>query len=227
MVFNVVNSTPALAHADMTGIAVVGGHFSWNVWQELPSYQMAHGNKNIAMGNGGGSRVADSCIVSNTDRQSDQLNQSNRSSLPSEMTVNPSPIPNPSLGTSAGSISNPGPISTPGPGLQAVPPCFVAMRHPVARAKAFYYQRCYDTYGCDGYQRYMNDLSVEELSFILANYRNVGTDESTKTAMILDDGMNDASCRALQSIEPTMRGMPIHNTQYQQHTPSTHPINTP
>jgi hypothetical protein len=34
----------------------------------------------------------------------------------------------------------------------------------------------------------------------------VGANVSTNKAMVLDDGMNDASCRTLQSIEPSMRG---------------------
>ena len=126
------------------------------------------------------------------------------------------------LSTNPGPSPNSGLHSNPSPGLPEVPACFIAMRHPVARAISFYYQRCYETYGCEGYHRYMNDLSVDELSSLLENYRYVGTNVSTKEAMILDDGMNDASCRALQSIEPTMRG--TVNPSYQP-TLITYPIN--
>ena len=222
-IFNVVNSSLALAQTDLSGIAVVGGHFMWNIWQELPSYQLAHGNNtnDIVVDKGSESKVVDSCTIVAADdhSESDPSSQSCRSS--SEAVDNPDPV-------SRRSSSR---LSNPSPGLPEVPPCFVAMRHPVARAIAYYYQRCYDTHGCGGYQRYMNDLSVEELEDLLMYYRYVGTNVSTKVGVILDDGMNDASCRSLQSIEPSMRGIisyhSIHyiNTPYQ-HSLSTHLINT-
>ena len=221
-IFNVINSSLAVAQADLSGIAVMGGHFMWNIWHELPSYQLAHRSQtnDIAMGKESESKVVDSCTVVAADDHpdSDPSNQSCRSS--SEAAKNPDPV----------SRRSSSPLSNPSPGLPDVPSCFVAMRHPVARAIAYYYQRCYDTHGCGGYQRYMNDLSVEELEDLLVNFRfinslNVGINEfSTKEAVVLDDGMNDASCRSLQSIEPSMRGIiSYHIIQY---TISTHLINT-
>ena len=211
-----VKSTLALARADLSSIAIVGGHFSWNIWEELPSYQIAHGDKNIAMGNGGESRVADSCAIGNTDHhsgQSDQSVQSNQNCVPSETAVNPGLNSTPSMSPDPGPISNPSPnpgsspgpdpSSNPGPGLPAVPPCFVAARHPVARAISYYYQRCYDTYGCSGYQRYMNDLSVEELQILVKNYRHVGAGDpmTDEFAMVLNPTLLYPT---LQYINPTL-----------------------
>ena len=222
LTFNVINSSLAVAQADLSGIAVVGGHFMWNIWHELPSYQLAHRSQtnDIAMGKESESKVVDSCtVVAGDDHpESDPSNQSCRSS--SEAAKNPDPV----------SRRSSSPLSNPSPGLPDVPSCFVAMRHPVARAIAYYYQRCYDTHGCGGYQRYMNDLSVDELEDLLMYYRYVGTNVSTKVGVILDDGMNDASCRSLQSIEPSMRGIISYhiisvNTPHQ-HILSTLTINT-
>ena len=178
--FNVVNSSLALARANLSAIAIVGGHFSWNIWHELPSYQLAHGNNtnDIAMGKESQSKVVDSCTVVATANHpdSDPSNQNCRSSkTTTNPTLNPShnssPLTTASLDLGANSDS----ISNPSPGLPAIPPCFVAARHPLARVISYYYQRCYDTYGCIGYQRYINDLSVDELRVLVMNYRHVGS----------------------------------------------------
>ena len=172
------NSSLALAKADLSDIAIVGGHFSWNIWQELPSYQTAHKhNTNVVGKEGGVSKVADSCTVVSTDHPPES-EPSNQSCQPKENETidnsGPNSTPNSNPNPSLGLRSNPVPHSNPSPGLPAVPPCFVAARHPVARAISYYYQRCYDTFGCSGYQRYMDDLSVEELRTLVGNYRHVG-----------------------------------------------------
>ena len=89
---------------------------------------------------------------------------------------------------------------------ETVPPCLVMARHPVDRAISYYYQRCYNTAQCIGYQRRINDLAADELLLIGRQERNgqfSPQDPSNRTIIILDEGMADAACRAVTGRRAT------------------------
>jgi len=116
---------------NLNNISVVAGHFSWGVWDALPSFNSSG---------------------------------------------------------DAGDVS---------------PPCLVMGRHPVDRAISFYYQRCYGSPSCVGYKRRINDLSPEELKNVALVEREGKYKEDNVTMIILDEGMSDATCRALLNQKAT------------------------
>lgn len=86
---------------------------------------------------------------------------------------------------------------------KAVPPCLIMGRHPFERAISYYYQRCYVNADCVGYGRRFNDLSSDEL-YIFATSRRQGDYLSdNKTIVVIDEGMEDAACRALANEKAT------------------------
>jgi hypothetical protein len=76
-------------------------------------------------------------------------------------------------------------------------------RHPVERAVSYYYQRCYGSRDCVGYQRRINDLTVEELRFVALSERQGKLAADNRTFVILDEGMSEAGCRALADEKHT------------------------
>jgi hypothetical protein len=87
--------------------------------------------------------------------------------------------------------------------IKAVPPCIIIGRHPIGRAISYYYQRCYRSENCVGYQRNLNDLSVAELSSFIKYKRQGGFRSDNITTVVLDEGLEDAACRALANEKST------------------------
>lgn len=116
-------------NVDLENASVIAGHFSWGVWNQLPSYRP----------------------------------------------------------------TNP----------DSPPPCLVMGRHPVDRAISYYYQRCYGSSSCIGYNRRINDITPEELRTIALLEREGKLKEDNSTLIILDEGMSDAACRALLNQKAT------------------------
>jgi hypothetical protein len=83
------------------------------------------------------------------------------------------------------------------------PSCMVIGRHPVDRAISYYYQRCYQLESCIGYQRRINELSVEELEFVAIHERQAAYGKDNSTLLILDEGMSNAACRSLADAKTT------------------------
>jgi hypothetical protein len=83
------------------------------------------------------------------------------------------------------------------------PPCLVMGRHPVDRAISYYYQRCYQSSDCVGFNRRINDLTVDELHFIALSERQGKMKEDNVTIMIIDEGMSDAACRTMANEKAT------------------------
>ena len=83
--------------------------------------------------------------------------------------------------------------------MKCRPSCFIMGRHPIDRAISYYYQRCYQLESCIGYQRRINDLSVEEMTTIALYERQADYDpyRGNKSIIILDEGMEDAACRTI------------------------------
>ncbi len=81
--------------------------------------------------------------------------------------------------------------------------CLVIGRHPIDRAISYYYQRCYQLKSCIGYQRPINDLSVEQLEFVAIHERQAAYSEDNSTLLILDEGMSNAACRSLAGVKTT------------------------
>ena len=87
--------------------------------------------------------------------------------------------------------------------VKVIPPCFILGRHPFDRAISYYYQRCYDSAHCIGYQRMFNNLTVNELYHITTSERQAKYKQDNKTLVIIDEGMEDAACRALANVKVT------------------------
>lgn len=83
------------------------------------------------------------------------------------------------------------------------PSCMAVGRHPVDRAISYYYQRCYGSEGCIGYQRRINDLSPEELEWIAVHQREARLVEGEGRLVVGDEGMSDAACRSLAGAKAT------------------------
>jgi hypothetical protein len=86
---------------------------------------------------------------------------------------------------------------------KAVPPCLIMGRHPFERAISYYYQRCYMSKDCVGYGRRFNDLSADELYMIATSKRQGEYMSDNKTVVVIDEGMEDAACRALANEKAT------------------------
>jgi hypothetical protein len=79
-----------------------------------------------------------------------------------------------------------------------VPPCFIMGRQPVDRVISYYYQRCYMESSCEHYGKHMNDLSLEELRFMLYTFRQgKKVSDHSDEVVVVDEGMEDAACRAI------------------------------
>ena len=87
--------------------------------------------------------------------------------------------------------------------VKAVPHCIIMGRHPVDRAISYYYQRCYRVENCVGYKRKINDLTVEELLAVTINLRQGGLRSDNETVVIIDEGLENAACRALANEKAT------------------------
>ena len=68
-------------------------------------------------------------------------------------------------------------------------------RHPVDRAISYYYQRCYNSTGSPFFNITLNSLLLEDFkSFVLGTRHGYFMNGSL---VIVDDGIQDASCRAI------------------------------
>jgi hypothetical protein len=86
---------------------------------------------------------------------------------------------------------------------KAVPPCLIMGRHPFERAISYYYQRCFMSKDCVGYGRRLNDLSADELYMIATSKRQGEYMSDNRTVVVIDEGMEDAACRALANEKAT------------------------
>ena len=164
---------------EFKNVSIVAGHFFWDAWQHLPSA--------LGLGSVEGAGVPLRGHGVSLMGQVDNFAYSNNDSAQSLKHVE---------GMDAGG-GREGRGEGRGEEVKAVPPCIVIGRHPIERAISYYYQRCYRSEHCVGYNRLFNDLTIEELSLIIKQRRSGGHRSDNATTVVLDEGLEDAACRAL------------------------------
>jgi len=82
--------------------------------------------------------------------------------------------------------------------------CLLLGRSPIQRIKSYYYHRCYTNKDCVGYQRPINDLSVDEMHEIMKI-------RTSNNLIIQDEGMENAYCRALAGNGRRTTGKSIYD----------------
>ena len=138
----------------LRGVAVIAGHFAWNIWERLPDWAASHPMHAQLL------------------------------SLDSAVDI---------------------PLHPP----HKPPFCLIMGRHPVERSISYYYQRCYDTPGCEGYHTTLNSLSPDTLRRIMRMHRHMLLDPlDPHMVVVLDEGMEEAMCRTL-SGQRVMSGMRV------------------
>jgi hypothetical protein len=128
--FNGVHCTDVgtgMGSNNLKNISVVAGHFSWDIWQQLPS----------ALGEN---------MVLSKKKFDDDCNFSSDSSETFKVDTDDS--------------------------YKKVPPCLIMGRNPVERSISYYYQRCFENLNCIGYNRTLNNLTVDELYFLTTSIRD-------------------------------------------------------
>ena len=174
---------------DLRNVSVVAGHFSWGVWAQLPSWS--------------GSSSDRASTLSSLNPRPTSPPTSNRA----DVLITP-PGESAGAGIKRGGIGSSS-LKGAADDFYALdvdspaPPCFVMGRHPLSRAISYYYQRCYSAEGCPGHKRMINELSADELESIAINQREAKYKEDNTTLIVLDDGMSEATCRALAAAKVT------------------------
>ena len=172
MNFNVEFEKNNKTHINLWNISVVAGHFSWGIWNSLPSYQHHHLQHQPQPNK-----------TSDTDSQ----RNSNRDNLSDNISFDSSASDSPTV-----------------PSVSLPPPsCFVMGRHPISRAISYYYERCYQISDCSGYNIRLNDMPLHEVESLLIYLRKGALHSDNTTAMILDEGLEDAACRAIANEKVT------------------------
>lgn len=93
------------------------------------------------------------------------------------------------------------------------PPSMVIFgRHPIERAISYYYERCFLYPQCPGYHRSINNLTSEEMLYIIDTDR-VALSRKSGPLVFVDDGMSNALCRALTSHRK-IAGKSVHLSKY-------------
>jgi hypothetical protein len=84
-----------------------------------------------------------------------------------------------------------------------VPTCLIIGRHPASRVISYYYQRCYNTSSCIHYLRRMSDLNVDEMRFMLDEYRLAQYTPDGNSIVMIDEGMSETACRVVLGLRST------------------------
>ncbi len=84
------------------------------------------------------------------------------------------------------------------------PSVFIMGRDPVARVMSYYHQRLFLEETSGFHNRPINSFSKEEWENVIIHQRFARyLDKANTTIMIVDEGMNDASCRAILNLKTT------------------------
>lgn len=226
-------STPSAAgvrhylSADLSAVRIVAGHFAWGVWRSLPGYvpppptAPSHRPRRdvlddiieyiqVLTNHVPAARTNATAVDDDVQRESrfESASESSRGHGLASAPVSASPSGLQGYVRDTVSATTSSTQSRRGTAHQALfqPSCFLLFRHPATRVISQYYERIYHERAHAFYRRRIDSLDLESFQGLLESYRWGRWMEDNRTAIVVDDGFGDITCRALLDNKKTTAG---------------------